>query len=77
MKPLEFKSSLLESYFRLLQTLSDSTKQSLIDKLKKSMDKKPNQPDNLFGAWNGDESAEEILKDNKDSRSTNRVVEDF
>jgi hypothetical protein len=61
MKHLEFKSTLLESYFSLLQNFSDSAKQSLIDKLKKSMDKKPREPLDLFGAWAGDESAEEII----------------
>jgi hypothetical protein len=42
-----------------------------------SMDKKPNEPRDLFGVWAGDESAEEIIDSIKKARSTNRNVEDF
>ena len=41
------------------------------------MDKNPQKPDSLFGAWSGEETADDILKGIKDDRSTNREIEDF
>ena len=67
---------ILNAYMAFLETLSPGTKLDIISKLTQSLKSEVKSKDNLFessfGAWAGNESAEEIVKGIRDSRSFNR-----
>jgi len=62
-----------------LETLSPGAKLDIISKLTQSLKSDVKAKDNLFensfGAWAGNESAEEIAKGIRDSRTFNRQIE--
>ena len=70
---------ILNAYMAFLETLSPGTKLDIIPKLTQSLKSEVKSKDNLFessfGAWAGNESAEEIVKGIRDSRSFNRQIE--
>lgn len=70
---------ILNAYMAFLETLSPGTKLDIISKLTQSLKSEVKSKDNLFessfGAWAGNESAEEIVKGIRDSRSFNRQIE--
>jgi hypothetical protein len=70
---------ILNAYMTFLETLSPGTKLDIISKLTQSLKSEVKSKDNLFessfGAWAGNESAEEIVKGIRDSRSFNRQIE--
>jgi hypothetical protein len=70
---------ILDSYMAFLDTLSPGAKLDLISKLTQSLKAeikpKENVFDSSFGAWSGNESAEDIIKGIRDSRTFNRQIE--
>jgi hypothetical protein len=72
-------SHILDAYMAFLETLSPGAKLDIISKLTQSLKSEVRLKDNLFessfGAWSGKESAEEISKGIKDSRTFNRQIE--
>ncbi len=72
---------LIENYFGLLSSLSRESKIKLIAKLSNSIvdevSKKENVIDRFYGAFKSDKSAEEIIKDIRESRTFNRTIEAF
>ncbi len=80
MSPTEI-NTLTESYFGLLRNLSPEIKLNLIERLSKTMrgelGNKSNTLDEAFGAWKSKNSADEIIKELRESRSFNRIIEDF
>jgi flagellar motor switch protein FliG len=70
---------ILNAYMSFLETLSPGAKLDIISKLTQSLKSDVKSKDNLFessfGAWAGNESAEEIVKDIKGSRTFNRQIE--
>jgi len=72
---------LIDNYFGLLRKLSPEMKIELIEQLKKTIDSGLKVSDktsfDAFGAWNSDESADEIIQEIKASRFTNRQIETF
>lgn len=62
-----------------LETLSPGAKLDIISKLTQSLKSEVKSKENLFensfGAWTGNESAEQIVKGIKDSRTFNRQIE--
>ena len=71
-----------DNFFGLIKNLSVEVKLDLINKIKKSLkaSKKETADDSwkeLFGAWQSEESAEEIIEDLRASRHTNRHIEDI
>ena len=76
MKNLKFKTTLVDAYFELLRNFSDSTKEALINRLKKSMKNNNKQePFSLFGSWNSNNTAEEIIADIENNRHTEREID--
>lgn len=71
--------NILDRYMAFLETLSPGAKLDLISKLTQSLKSEIKPKDNLFessfGAWAGNESAEEIVKGIKDNRTFNRQIE--
>jgi hypothetical protein len=68
---------ILESYETMLDSLSDSGKQELIDSLQKSMGTLPRDARTeaffaSFGGFVSDESAEEIIRDIRENRAFKR-----
>lgn len=79
---IAINTHILDNYMMFLDTLSPGAKLDLISKLTQSLksevkevDPKVNLFKSSFGAWAGNESAEEIVKGIKDSRTFNRQIE--
>lgn len=74
-------TSLIDNYFGLLNGLSKENKLRLIAKLSTSVADEVVESedivDKFFGAFESDKSAEEIIREIKDSRNFNRSVEAF
>lgn len=71
-----------ENIFRMVKNLSADVKLELISKITVSLKetKKEAKDDSwkkLFGAWESEESAEEIIEEIRSSRYTNRQIEDL
>ena len=81
MKAIDINTTLIEGYVRLLDSLSPSNKLDLISKLTLSVktditDRKKSFY-KAFGAWESKQSADEIIKDIRNSRTFNRKIEGF
>ncbi len=74
-------TSLIDNYFGLLNGLSKENKLRLIAKLSTSVAdevvENENIVDKFFGAFKSDKSAEDIIREIKESRNFNRSVEAF
>ena len=72
---------LIDNYFGLLSSLSRENKIKLIAKLSNSIvdeaSEKEEVIDKFFGAFKSGKSAEEIIKDIRESRTFNRKIEAF
>jgi hypothetical protein len=72
---------IVDSYLALLKGLDPNVKLDLISKLTQSLKSDIKPAENLFessyGAWAGNESAEEIISNIRDSRTFNRQIEEF
>ena len=72
---------MVDNYFGLLNGLSKENKLRLIAKLSNSMAdevvKNEDRIDKYFGAFISDKSAQEIIKELRESRNFNRSVEAF
>jgi hypothetical protein len=72
-------TQILNTYMAFLETLSPGAKLDIISKLTQSLKLDVKSKENLFesafGAWAGNESAEEIVKGIRDSRTFNRQIE--
>lgn len=72
-------SHILNTYMAFLETLSPGAKLDIISKLTQSLKSEVKSKENLFessfGAWIGNEPAEEIVKGIRDSRTFNRQIE--
>ncbi|MEI8087851.1 MAG: hypothetical protein WCG93_16690 [Paludibacter sp.] len=72
---------LIDNYFGLLRGLSKETKLQLISKLSNSMIEKVDENESLvdrfFCAFKSEKSAEEIIKEIRESRTFNRTIESF
>lgn len=76
MKNLKFNTTLVDAYFELLRNFSDSTKEALISRLKKSMKNNNEQESfSLFGTWESNNTADEIIADIENNRQTNREID--
>ncbi len=74
--------NIAENIFRMVKNLSADVKLELISKITDSLKgtKKEAKDDSwkkLFGAWESEESAEEIIEEIRASRHTNRQIEDL
>ena len=78
---LAINNKILDKYFRFLARLDNNSKKRLIIRLTESIeiesDKKSNDFNKLFGAWNDKRNAEEIINEIRNSRIENRKIENF
>ena len=74
-------SQILNSYWGLIKSLHTSWKLDLIERLTQSirqnLQQDPNTMKNAFGAWESDQSAEQIIQELRNSRNTNRQIEEL
>ncbi len=79
MTTAEINNSLIEGYMQLLSGLTEKGKQVLIQRLQSSVKTIPKNEDFFaaYGAWVGDESAEELIETIKAARTENRLPEAF
>jgi len=70
---------LIDNYYGLLSGLSKENKIKLIAKLSDSIVEEATENENLvdkfFGAFESEKSAEELIKEIRDSRTFNRTIE--
>lgn len=71
--------SILDSYWGLIKTLHTSWKLDLIERLTQSirqnLQQTPNTMKQAFGAWESEQSADEMIEELRNSRHTNRQIE--
>ncbi len=81
MKAADINNTIIDGYIRLLDNLSPSNKLDLISKLtlsvKSDIAEKKESFYKAFGAWDSKQSAEEIIKEIRNSRSLNRQIEEL
>jgi hypothetical protein len=80
MKATDINTTLIDNYFSFLKDLSADAKLQLIVRLSKSMKtstkaKKEVLLNSLYGSWESEESADEIIAELKSSREFNRRIE--
>lgn len=78
---METRNIIADNYFGMIKNLSRDVKIELISRISDSLKKPSSQENdswkNLFGAYNSEQSAEEIIDDLRNSRFTNRQIEDL
>ncbi|MEA1874187.1 MAG: hypothetical protein U9N51_07150 [Bacteroidota bacterium] len=78
---MEAKNLIVDNYFGMIKNLSTDVKLELISRISDSLRKASNQENdswkNLFGAYNSEQSSEEIIADLRNSRFANRQIEDL
>ncbi len=79
MKATRLNQTVIESYLRLIEKLSEGTKLAIIAKINKSLaGKEKNNTTalyNSFGSWKSKKSAEQIIDELRSSRNFNRKIE--
>jgi hypothetical protein len=79
MKTVDINTTIIDGYIRLLDNLSPSNKLDLISKLtdsvKSDIAEKKKTFYKAFGAWDSKQSAEQIIKQIRSSRTFNRQIE--
>ncbi|GHB48044.1 hypothetical protein [Mongoliitalea lutea] len=71
-----------DNFIGMIKNLSKKVKLELIDQISNSISKNPEKPENdawkkLYGAFESDKSAEEIIDEIRLSRYTSRKIEDL
>jgi hypothetical protein len=77
MKAADINTTLIDSYFTLLKSLSPNNKLELIARLSKSLKtpkkvEKDTSWEELFGSWELDQSADEFVEELKKDRNFSR-----
>jgi hypothetical protein len=78
---MEAKNLIADNYFGMIKNLSSDVKLELISRISDSLRESSSQDNDtwkkLFGAFDSEQSAEEIIDDLRNSRFTNRQIEDL
>jgi len=81
MKTIDINTSLIDGYLHMLENLSTGNKLDLISKLTQSVKTDITKSKKLFyksyGAWEPGKSAEEMIKEIRESRKFSRQIEGF
>jgi hypothetical protein len=77
---MQIQPNIVEIYFNMLQNLSAENKKALAEKLLDEASKvqetpKPKSIHDLYGAWEDDRTAEEIIEDIYKGRFSTRIIE--
>ena len=72
-------TSIIDSYMVFLETLNPDARLDIISRLTQTLKSEVKPKENLFlksfGAWSGNESADEIVNGIRSSRTFNRQIE--
>ncbi len=79
---IDIDERLIQVYLELLNNLNDASKLEIISRLSLSMQqkeekRKSSSASEFYGAFEGEESAEELIKHIREARVFNRKIEDF
>lgn len=82
MKTADLNANLIDSYYTLLKSLSPNNKLELIARLSKSMKttKKKEEEvslESLYGSWESDQTADELIAELKTARNFTRNREEL
>ena len=81
MKTVDINNTIIDGYIRLLDNLSPTNKLDLISKLtlsvKSDIAEKKKSFYKAFGAWDSKQTAEELIKEIRNSRTFNRQIEEL
>ncbi|KAA8482715.1 hypothetical protein BDE36_2775 [Arcticibacter tournemirensis] len=82
MKTANLNTTLIDSYYKLLKSLSPNNKLELIARLSKSMKtskKRENEIslESLYGSWESDQTADEFIAELKAARNFTRKREEL
>lgn len=82
MKAAELDTNLVDSYYTLLKSLSPNNKLELIARLSKSMKttkkkEKEVSLESLYGSWESDQTADELVAELKAARNFSRKREEL
>jgi len=81
MKSIDINTTLIEGYLRLLNNLSPGNKRDLISRLRLSVKNDTADSKTLFfeayGAWESNQSADDLIIEIRKSRTLNRQIETF
>ena len=81
MRTVDINTTLIDGYIRLLENLSPSSKLDLISKLtlsvKLDITKRKRNFFKSYGALDGKQSADQIVKEIRSSRTFTRQIEEF
>ncbi len=83
MSTLEIENKLAKTYIGFIEKLSTEVQLDIISKISNSLKKKKSaeskeKPDSyFFGAWDSEQSAEEIIEDIRNSRVSTRKIMDL
>lgn len=81
METIKINTKIVDSYIELLNSLSTDNKLDIIERLTASikidLKNKKSSFKKSFGAFESDKSAEEIIKEIRDSRVSSREIESF
>lgn len=81
METIKINTKIVDSYIELLNSLSTDNKLDIIERLTASikidLKNKKSSFKKSFGAFEPDKSAEEIIKEIRDSRVSSREIEPF
>jgi hypothetical protein len=77
---MEAKNIIADNFFGMIKNLSSDVRLELMSRISNSLKELPDNNDSwkkLFGAYHSSESAEDIILDLRNSRNTNRKIEDL
>lgn len=81
MKAVDINTRLIDNYFELLKNFNTKSKLDLIAKLTQSMKSdianKKSAFDDAYGAWDDNDTAEDLVLSIREARSFNRNIEKF
>lgn len=82
MKTADLNTTLIDSYYTLLKSLSPNNKLELIARLSKSMKttkkrEKEISLESLYGSWESDQTADELIEELKAARNFTRKREEL
>ena len=78
---VNYSTTIVYNYYNLISRLTPNIQLELIELISKSLKEmslhKTKSIEHLFGAWIGDETAEELIENIRISRVTNRNIEEL
>jgi hypothetical protein len=79
MKAIDINNKLVDTYLELLKNIDPKAKLDLINKLnlslKTDLSRKKSSFNKAFGAWDKEDDAESTIKEIRESRNINRIIE--